>query len=205
MSFLRRFSFWIFDLDGTLTRSILDFPKIKRQLGLPPDRGILEVLAEMERERALRISSELDAIEFEMAGRAKAADGAELLLETLAGRNCRVGVLTRNKKNHALRTLRLTGLRRFFLPDHILGREEAAVKPSPEGVHKLLRLWRAPADRTVMAGDYLFDLQAGRAAGAATVFVDPKRSGRFSDWADITVSRLDELLDFDDPRDNEPG
>ena len=38
---------WVFDLDGTITRPIFDFPTIKRRLGLPPDKGILEVLKDM--------------------------------------------------------------------------------------------------------------------------------------------------------------
>ena len=41
---LDRFNCWIFDLDGTLTIPDYDFPAIKRQLGLPPGRGILEVV-----------------------------------------------------------------------------------------------------------------------------------------------------------------
>ena len=65
---------WIFDLDGTLTRPIFDFPAIKRRLGLPMDRGILEVLAEMEPQQAALIAERLDAIEMEMAGKAEAAD-----------------------------------------------------------------------------------------------------------------------------------
>ncbi len=205
MSLLDRYSHWIFDLDGTLTRSILDFPKIKKQLGLPLDRGILEALADMDEGRAAAISAKLDAIELEMAGRADAAQGVEPLLTQLAERGHRIGVLTRNKKNHALRTLGAIGLGRFFPPEFILGREEAAPKPNPEGIHKLLRLWRASARETLMAGDYLFDLQAGRAAGTGTLFVDPRGARQFCDWADFTVTRLDELLEIEDLQDRNPA
>ena len=45
--------FWVFDLDGTLTEPILDFPAIKRALGLPIDRGILEEIQNRFSERSI--------------------------------------------------------------------------------------------------------------------------------------------------------
>ena len=33
---------WIFDMDGTLTESLHDFPAISRALGLPPNEPILD-------------------------------------------------------------------------------------------------------------------------------------------------------------------
>ena len=36
---------WIFDMDGTLTESLHDFPAISKRLGLPPNEPILEALA----------------------------------------------------------------------------------------------------------------------------------------------------------------
>ena len=44
-----------------------------------------------------------------------------------------------------------------------------------------------------MVGDYGFDLQTGRAAGAATIHVDPTRSFRWPELTDIAVGSLAEL------------
>lgn len=186
--------YWVFDLDGTLTKPILDFPKIKRSLGLPTDRGILEVLAEMEPERAEPLAHKLSEIELNMARQATAAEGARTLLEELHTRGTRMGILTRNKRDHALETLHTTGMLDFFQPEHVLGRDEAEHKPSPDGVLKLLTMWGAQPGQAVMTGDFLFDLQAGRAAGTAVVYVDA--AGRFPHraHADIAVARLDRLL-----------
>src|SRR4051812_30711015 len=38
----------LFDMDGTLTRPYLDFPRMKQEMGIPLERPILEALAEME-------------------------------------------------------------------------------------------------------------------------------------------------------------
>lgn len=189
---------WIFDLDGTLTKPIFDFPAIKRRLGLPPDRGILEVMAEMEPTAAATIAEELDAIEYELAGRAEGANGAQAFLAALKARGARLGILTRNKKSHALLTLRVTGMAEYFDEIDILGRDEASHKPSPEGIHKLLSAWQVEPQEAVMVGDFLFDLQAGAAAGTYRLYVDAHGSFPHRAHADLSVRTLDELLALDE-------
>ena len=44
-----------------------------------------------------------------------------------------------------------------------------------------------------MVGDYLYDLQVGRAAEIATVHVDPSGDFPWPELADIRVNSLDEL------------
>jgi HAD superfamily hydrolase (TIGR01509 family) len=193
MDLLRR-RCWIFDLDGTLTVAIHDFAAIRAALGLPPDRPILEALAELSETEARPRRAQLDRIEREVAGRARPAPGAAALLDSLAARGARTGVLTRNSHASALATLQAAGLERFFDPDDVVGREQAAPKPRPDGIRRLLARWRARAADAVMVGDYRFDLEAGRAAGTATVWVDALGSGLWSAHADLRVERLDQLL-----------
>lgn len=185
---------WIFDLDGTLTKPILDFPKIKRRLGLPSDRGILETLKLMEPDRADQVSKALAAIELEMAGKAVAAAGALELVSHLHACGCPLGILTRNTKGIALRTLQVTGMRAFFMEQYVLGRDEAAHKPSPDGILKLLQAWRALASESVMVGDYLFDLQAGKAAGTRCIYVDVQGLFPFRQHADLALMSLSEMV-----------
>ncbi|KAF0217355.1 MAG: HAD family [Geobacteraceae bacterium] len=87
------------------------------------------------------------------------------------------------------------GLKGYFTSDAILGRGEAAPKPHPEGIEKLLVAWRSAPDETVMVGDYLFDLQVGRAAGTATIHVDRNGAFRWPELADLAVATLDELAE----------
>ena len=194
MTALSTYRNWIFDMDGTLTIAVHDFPKIKKELGLPGDRGILEVLAEMEPAEAAIINQRLDEIEHELARDATPAHGAHEFLEALAAKNVRLGILTRNKRSHALVTLQACGLLDFFDENYILGREEADPKPSPEGISVLLEAWQVPAAKAVMAGDFRFDLEAGRAAGTCTVYIDPERKFPFRNLADVWVGSLKELM-----------
>ena len=134
-------------------------------------------------------------IEYELADKTAAAPGAGRLLDQLFRRNARVGILTRNTREIALHTLGQIGLKGYFTSDDILGRDEAAPKPHPEGIEKLLAAWGSAPDESVMVGDYLFDLQVGRAAGTATIHVDRSRAFRWPELADLSVATLDELAE----------
>lgn len=187
---------WIFDLDGTLTVPVHDFPAIRSALGMAEaDSDILRFLSSLSSAEAASRHARLIEIEYGLAERTTAAPGAARLLDLLLRRDARVGILTRNTREIALHTLGLIGLQGYFTADDILGRAEAEPKPHPEGVEKLLAAWGNLPDEAVMVGDYLFDLQVGRAAGTATIHVDGSCAFRWPELADIAVATLDELAE----------
>ena len=192
----QRLRYWIFDLDGTLTRPILDFPKIKAELGLPGHMGILEAMAGTSPEEREKISRKLDALEWETAGQAESAEGAQLLLEKLSAKKVTLGIVTRNKREHAIRTLSATGLHAFFRTEDIIGREQAPPKPDPAGIQRLLDAWGASFRQAVMVGDFCFDLEAGRAARVATLYVDGSGAFPHRAMADLAVKNLAVVADF---------
>lgn len=188
---LRHRRHWIFDLDGTLTVAMHDFEGLRARLGLPPGVPILEAcVAHPESERLL---AEVARWEASLAEHASVPEDVLPLLEWLSGR-AEMGVLTRNTAATAQRTLEVTGLSRYFDVQVVLGRDQAAPKPSPDGIHKHLARWGADVTDAVMVGDHLFDLQAGRAAGTATVWVDRAGRGASHPCADRCVGGLVELL-----------
>jgi HAD superfamily hydrolase (TIGR01509 family) len=187
---------WIFDMDGTLTVAVHDFDAIRGALGLPQGRPILEQLAEMPEAEAEPLRGRLDEIERELAQRATAQAGARELLTALRNRGAELGILTRNSHENALETFRVCGLDGYFDPEFVMGRESCEVKPSADGVRKLLAVWNASPDDAVMVGDYLFDLIAGGEAGTATVYVDPNGRFQYADRADVCVRDLCELVDL---------
>jgi HAD superfamily hydrolase (TIGR01509 family) len=187
---------WIFDLDGTLTLPVHDFAAIRTELGMAEtDPDILGFLASLPAAEAAARHARLMEIEYELAARTAAAPGAGRLLDQLLRRGSQIGILTRNTREIALHTLALIGLKQYFTPDAILGRDEAAPKPHPEGIAKLLAAWGSAPDEAVMVGDYLFDLQVGRAAGTATIHVDRSGAFRWPELADLAVATLDELAE----------
>jgi HAD superfamily hydrolase (TIGR01549 family) len=181
---------WIFDLDGTLTRAVHDFEAIRAELDLPLGRPLLEALAELPAADAARRFARLDAIELDLARGAEPAHDAAELLQALEERGTRCGIVTRNSLENARETLRAAGLERFFSESAIIGRDEAAPKPDPDGIRALLDQWSAGTQDTVMVGDHRFDLQAGRAAGVATIYVDMSESYPYAEHADHRVANL---------------
>lgn len=184
---------WIFDLDGTLTVAIHDFAQIRGLLGVAKEEDILEHLNALPVAEAVVKRRMLGEIEEELAGRTEPAEGVLELLGLLHGRGVQMGVLTRNTRANALLSLARIGLAGYFAECDVLGRDEALAKPDPDGILQLAKRWGIVASASVMVGDYSFDLQTGRAVGAATIHVDPSRAFRWPELTDIAVGSLAEL------------
>lgn len=185
--------FWIFDLDGTLTRPVHDFGFIRRELDIPDEADILGYLDTLpEAEAAIR-HSRLNEIELELACKAIPSSGAVEILKKLHQSGVQLGILTRNDKDIALLTLNTIGVGHYFASGNVLGRSEAPPKPDPAGIFSLLSGWGADPAKTVMVGDYLFDLQAGRAAGATTIHVGRPDGKSWPEFTDLAVATLSDL------------
>lgn len=193
---LRHRRYWIFDMDGTLTVSAHDFEHIRSELGLEPATPILEALNDMPAAEAEPLWRQLNELEFYYAGQASVMEGAAELLQRLHDKGCRLAILTRNTMPVVRQTLDACRLNHFFPVDHILDRDACIPKPSPDGVTRLLEFWGATADNTVMVGDYLYDLKAGKEAGVATVHVDTRGDLQWPEYTDIRVSGLGEIFDY---------
>jgi len=187
---------WIFDLDGTLTVSAHDFDHIRRELGLAPETPILEALHAMPEGEAAPLWESLNELEFYYAGKASVMQGASELLQKLHENGRQLAILTRNTMPVVKQTLQACKIDHFFPLDHILDRDSCMPKPSPDGVRHLLDLWQADADDTVMVGDYLYDLEAGKGAGVATVHLDTRGDVDWSEFTDIRVEELGELIGY---------
>lgn len=184
---------WVFDLDGTLTVAVHDFAAIRSTLCIPPNADILGHLDSLPAVESASLHERLQQIELELAGLTEAAQGAAALIEALCARGDNLGILTRNTRENALRTLELIGLGGYFDYANVLGRDQALAKPNPDGIHRLATLWGAKPFEMVMVGDYLYDLQAGRSAGALTVHVDAGMQFRWPELADFMIESLQEL------------
>ncbi len=186
-------SFWIFDLDGTLTVPVHDFAFIRKELAIPADADILGHLDALPAAEATVRHARLQEIEVQLAYAAQPAPGALATIAALHQSGARLGILTRNDRDIALLTLKAIGMAHYFTGNHVLGRNEAPPKPDPAGILLLLSEWGAEPSEAVMVGDYLFDLQAGRAAGTTTVHVGRPDGKVWDEYADYHVATLVEL------------
>lgn len=191
---LVNFTHWIFDLDNTLADSAIDFNAMRQQLGLPLDQDILAAISTRPTAEATVLRRRLAELEREYALHARPLPGAHALLTSLVERSARLGILTRNSHANALQTLAVCDLAKFFDPAHVLGRDEAAPKPDPDGIRKLLAAWGAAPETAVMVGDFRYDLEAGRRAGVTTLYYDAAGQDLWTTEADFRVQSHAELL-----------
>ena len=194
--FLKSRGHWIFDLDGTLTVSAHDFEHMRRELGLEPQVPILEALHAMPEDESAPLWEMLNDLEFYYAGKASIMQGATELLQRLHDDGRQLAILTRNTMPVVKHTLEACSIDHFFPLDHILDRDSCIPKPSPDGVQRLLDFWRADADDTVMVGDYLYDLEAGKGAGVATIHLDTRGNVDWAEFTDIRVEGLGEIIEY---------
>ena len=171
----------IFDLDGTLVDSGLDFEAIRRDMGLPAGLPILETLDRiptgLEKDRMLAV---LRRHELTGAARATLYDGVREFLEWLDRRGICRAVLTRNSRESTEIVLKRLGLR--F--ETALTREDAPPKPDPAGLLTICGVWQLPPAQILFCGDYAFDLEAGSRAGTRTMLFAPHGLPGFARHAD---------------------
>ncbi|MEE4298544.1 MAG: HAD family hydrolase [Pseudomonadales bacterium] len=184
---------WIFDLDGTLTVPNIDFDRLRSELGIPAGALILEHLATLPAAEASPLHARLAELERELACEVEAQEGCRELLEQLARDGRRLGILTRNTRANALLSLDRLGVADLFRPRDVLGRDEAAPKPDPDGILALLARWGSRPEQGVMVGDFRLDLEAGRNAGVRTVHFAHAGSGPWPELTDLTVDSLHAL------------
>ncbi len=182
---------WVFDLDGTLTVPQHDFDAMRRELGIPRGVDLLSGLAAQGGEAERRGLARIAEWEWSLAEGAERQEDALALLGRLQREGASLGVLTRNRRDVALRTLEVIGLAGWF--DDVVGRDEALPKPAPDGVQWWLRRWQVGPESAVMVGDHPMDAVAGAAAGVATVWV--RRHPGWEGRADLVVDDLRDVLE----------
>ncbi len=155
----------IFDLDGTLVDSGLDFDLMRSEMGLPSGLPLLEALRQLPADAAAHRWAILADHETRGAERATLFPGVREFLDGLSRRGVPQAIFTRNSRLSTLATLERLELR--F--DPVMCREDAPAKPDPAAIWKICEAWGVRSSECVMVGDYQFDIEAGRRAGTRTV------------------------------------
>ena len=189
----------LFDFDGTLTKpGSIDFNLIKRAIGCPAERFILEFIETLEdhvqQEKAIFA---LEEFETKAAECSEPNNGAEELLLYLRTNGIRTGIISRNSLESIKRALHNFKKIKFSDFDVIITRDDhVKSKPDADGVILAAKKLKVDVKELVVVGDFLFDIQAGKNAGSITVFLNNGLEHDFSDpESDYTISQLDELKD----------
>jgi len=177
---------FMFDLDGTLIKSAVDFIKLKRETihrlselgidteGLSEKMRSYEIMGrvrDVEAQGKLRlpysrivaeVTNIWDRVELETVDRTEKIPGAKAALRILKSRKMGVGVITRGCRAYATGALRVAQLLPFV--DVIVGRDDAEEKPSPEPLLQAMAALGVGPRETVMVGDTVEDATCARRA-----------------------------------------
>ena len=180
----------IFDLDGTLVESALDFSRIKQQLNCPLDTDVLDFIEQLTSLGAQQAAHQI-IIEHETedALNAKALPHMHTLLNTLSQLSLPCAIVTRNSKAATATKLSQNNID----IELVLTRECYPAKPAPDALLAIAKLWQLPAEQLIYVGDYLYDIQAAKNAGMRSVFINHHTPTDYQSQADVIVNDLQQL------------
>ena len=207
----------LFDLDGTLVETNIDFPLMKRKVvSLAVEYGMdsselltLDTLVIVDltvhclqsqgsssqaHEMRCRAMDLLEEIELKHAHCTQEIPYAQKLVSELKNRNISIGIVTRNCRKASEISLGITSI----CPDVLICREDATRhKPHPEQIIKALETLGAQPESSIMVGDHTMDVASGKSAGLKTIgFLREYRPAGFFDKIapDFVATNLREVL-----------
>ncbi|MFT6426193.1 MAG: phosphoglycolate phosphatase [Celeribacter sp.] len=169
-----------------------------------PDSFAVSSTPDAQINRLLSLLPHLDADQISARMMPKLADAVPVpvrdltkALTHLKSHDIKMGVVTNDFEQVAFEHLHHAGVQGAF--DVVIGFDSGfGGKPAPDGcVAAALALGVSP-EQTVMVGDSLHDLHAGRAAGMRTIGVLTGTASRsdLAPWADSVVQDIADIADF---------
>ncbi len=188
----------LFDFDGTLTvPDTLDFAALRSAVGCPSGLGLLEFLAGVKDAEERRAKEAvLEAMEVEAAEQTLENAGATELVAYLHRSGVPMGIITRNTRESIDRSFaKLPGMDPGYF-DVVVTRDlPLSPKPFPDGVLYAAEKLGVDVAELLVVGDYAFDIQAGKRAGALAMYLYNDAAEPFhGEGADFVVHSLAEAL-----------
>lgn len=188
----RPFDCVIFDMDGTLILSSLDFVAIRAELGISSDLGLIEAIKQMPPPQQAQAEAKLLEHELASANQATLMPGVIEVLDTCRAMGMKLALLTRNTRQAVKIVLERFDNLRF---DLIRCREDGIIKPEPDGVFLACGILGVDPTRTICIGDFHFDIQAANAADATSVLLTTNPDCQaYAHEADFVIDKLEEFL-----------
>lgn len=209
----------IFDLDGTLINSKIDFRKMKRRnirlleasgaeqgllteemLNYDIERRAIEDLrkkgvSEAEIQKILqKVAEIMNEIELEALEDSKLLDGVVETLEKLKRQGLKIGIITRSCREYANRILDKFKLERLI--DAVAARDDVLKpKPDPEHPRCLMEILGVKPSETVLIGDHPMDALCAKNIGIR-FFLIPKRNTNFKAFKEYNHEILWNIRDI---------
>ena len=158
----------IFDLDGTLVESGLNFRDIRKKLGCPTGVDILTFVEDIE-DAVQKDAAAAFIVEQELADAhgARWLSKGKALVEASQAEGVPMAIVTRNSRNAT--TIKIETNQ---IPiTTVITREEAPAKPDPTALLQIAANWGLHPSRCLYVGDFDYDRIAAERAGMQFLLV----------------------------------
>lgn len=158
----------IFDLDGTLVESTLDFAKMRAAVGCPPQKDILTFVNGLtdiaQRQAAHQVIFEQELTD---ARTAKWLENGKHMVDCVQQAGLPMAIVTRNCKQATAIKIKNNKIPISL----VLTRECAPPKPDPTALLIIAEKWKLPPAELLYVGDFIYDQQAAENAGMQWLLV----------------------------------
>ncbi|MAC46833.1 HAD family hydrolase [Oceanospirillum beijerinckii] len=186
-----RFDGVIFDLDGTLVSSELNFQQMRLEIGCPAQEDILTFIEQLpdqiQQEKAHTI---IRNHELQDAHTAVWLPGAQQLVSTLHALQVPMAIVTRNFSQAA--RIKLNNNRMPI--NTLITREDAPAKPNPTALLQIAEDWQIKPERIVYIGDFRYDVEAANNANMVSCLYAPGVLPDYAHTADLVIEHFDQLI-----------
>ena len=158
----------IFDLDGTLVESGLNFRDIRKKLGCPTGVDILTFVEDIE-DAVQKDAAAAFIVEQELADAqgARWLSKGKALVEASQAEGVPMAIVTRNSRNAS--TIKIETNQ---IPiTTVITREDAPAKPDPTALLQIAANWGLHPSRCLYVGDFDYDRIAAERAGMQFLLV----------------------------------
>lgn len=132
-------------------------------------------------------SEQVRAMAIPLVKEAPLYDGVVELLDSISFNGVKLAVFSSDWDVRG--SLDSKGIRNYFEPHIVGGRDVANKKPHPEGIEKAMALMRGDKRKAVMIGDAATDLEAANRAGIDSILFYPKHHSRYHDINDLMAQK----------------
>jgi len=206
---MRKFDHYIFDLDNTLVDSrkgyeeafIIGFKEFDMHydpalydeyIGIPLDLIFNRFYPNSPKRCREFITTVMEAYDKACTNGVRLFPDAERCIGRLIEDGRRLGIVSNAYLSQINEVLAKLGIEGAFTS--VVGRDRVMfAKPDPEPVLLCMSEMSSSRDRTMMVGDSVNDILAGKGAGIFAVLIDRSGRGADSSECDVRISSLDEL------------
>ena len=184
------FDLVIFDMDGTLIDSPIDFQEIRKKLKIPANSGILEHISMLSFEEKSEKMFKLVQFELNAVDNARLISGAADIIHAIHRSGTACALLTRNSSECLHRVLDKFNILKF---NCVKSRDNLPPKPHPDSVGNICKELNINPERTICIGDFYYDIQSAKQAGTFSVLFAPGMVPDYAELADWVIRDLREL------------